>query len=539
MNEEMDKDKGIIVDMPKKVYVSYKPDRTVDNRFFFTVYKEKITSPDKHDRGEQDKDKILSSPTVTINHFERLLKVTQETADEQAKQFIGDFHLDESSLWSMDYTYNGKTGNLAIILKYAGTDLDEKFKVTLSTNDFICTCEDTHEDVILGIHTEGFNDIFGEEEYSDYQVSLQAAYAPCITEFKITCGGVDYYDSLWFNPDHDKTFSLSWTIQGDGPLEHLLYKNGELIRSASAEKTIDDTVTEKTVYELRAVTTGQDQYKDIAQITVNITGWHKEGSVEGLPENGTQISCLSGIVRYQNAYYCYKDAVLYRSDNGCKWTVCSTNVEMSGKTYEVTACGCFGDILYVMVGNTGEGQKLRIIKYCFSDGKWENASAKQYCTSADGHLAFSQKYSLYSQSGGRYIVVRGYRNDSPDQSWNEEGYDITVVGNIVHSDICFWRDRFYVAAICEDKRFYVYEYRADIEDAILSGREEESDKVGEIRLLPTTNKLILAINGRLFDVMSQGVMEEYIPPVKDGNMCLGSDKEEIFGIFSDGNFWVY
>ena len=42
--------KGILVEMPEQLYVSYRPDRTLENEFYFVIYKQ-YRSPARQGKG--------------------------------------------------------------------------------------------------------------------------------------------------------------------------------------------------------------------------------------------------------------------------------------------------------------------------------------------------------------------------------------------------------------------------------------------------------------------------------------------------------
>lgn len=519
--------KGIIVEMPELLYISYREDRTVENEFYFMVYKQ-------YAFGQSRRGNILQSPLVTINGFEQLVAIPQKTNEEQeaqikeaARRLIDQLSVDPS--WNASYCYDRDTGNLAIVLTCTEPNLSADFRVKIFTDNFICSHSDTHQPVVLTIHTEGFAELFGEEEYSDYNVNMQAVYAPCITEFKACCGGTEYETQVYVNPAYDNPITLRWELTGNGRLEHTLQKNGRYIKAAATVGRIEETVTESAVYTLTVE--NQKGFADQDQIFVDITRWRKAGKAEGLGEN---LADIVGIVKYENYYYCYQNAVLYQSADGCRWTEFSKNMEVSKEKFQCSACELHENHLYVMAGNAGK--RLKIMRFSFKDKKWEVSSAYQNCISADGHLAFSQKYSYYAQTVVSGMTVSGHGSESDWIHWNQKNFTITTdEQNALYSDLCFWKDRFYAAILCEDEKFYLYECREDIEDALFVG---DAGGVGRIHLLPTTNKLLIAVREQIFDAETKKPIGGYIPPAEEGNFCLGSDKTELFGIFSDENFWV-
>ena len=524
--------KGILVEMPEQLYVSYRPDRTLENEFYFVIYKQ-YRSPARQGKG------ILQSPFITINGFEQLVRIPQKTKEEQdaqieaaGRRFAGQLSVDPS--WAAACHYDSDTENLAVVLTCTEPGLAADFKARILTDNFICSVADTHQPVILTVHTEGFEDFFGDtEKYSDYQVCIHGAYAPCITEFTARCGGIDYTDQVYMNPDYDNPFTLHWKIMGNGKLEHTLWKDSKFIKAASAVDTIEDTVDAAVVYTLDA--DNLKGFTDRAQISVDITGWHKAGRVEGLPGDDRAWRDMAGLVKYGNAYYCYSHAVLYRSGDGCKWAEYSKNAEAAERKWQCTACRLYGDSLYIMAGNVGE--RLKIMRFYFPDKKWEISPAYQNCVSADGHLAFSAKYSYYGQTVASGMAVTGHDNESDWFRWNKSNFDITADGKqALYSDLCFWRDRFYAAILCDDERFYLYECREDMEEALFVC---EAGRKGRISLLPTINRLLIAVNNRLYDAGTKNVADGYFPPLGEEGCCLGSDQEGIFGVFGDGNFWVH
>lgn len=516
--------KGIIVEMPEKLYISYDSNKTLENEFYFVIYKE-------YRKTKKMTKKIILSPQIIIRGFEQLLKVSQKTPEEQeaqlksaAKQFLDNLSLEP--YWSADYTYDRETQNLAIVLTCTDEDLPGDFKVKLFTDCFLCHRTDTHEPVVLTIHTEGFEQLFSDEDYTDYQVSVQVVYAPCITEFKILCGGDDYDKQLYVNPQYDNPVTLHWNIMGNGKLEHTLLKGNVYLPEASAVDEIEDQVTCSVVYTLQAE--NQKGFSDTKQIEVKLTGWHKVGNVEGLSFD------MAGIVKYKGSFYIYKHPVLYQSSDGCKWIEYSKNTETSQESFPVTNCGLFENELYVMAGTVG--RRLKIFTFDFTKKTWENTFAHQYCLSTNAHMAFSQEYHYYGQTQNQGMIVTGYNSMSTSRQWNECMFSITTDEESCYSDLCFWRDRFYAVVLCKNKWFYVYECRAELEDAIFSC---EVGEIAPIRLLPTTNRLLIIVNGKMFDLESRKELEEYVPSNGKDIICLGSDKLGLYGIFSDKNFWIY
>lgn len=516
--------KGIIVEMPGKLYISYDSKRTLENEFYFIIYKE-------YRKTKKLAKNILLSPQIFIRGFGQLLKVPQKTPEEQeaqlkaaAKQFLGNLSLEPG--WSADYVYDRETENLAIVLACTEEDLPEDFKVKLFTDSFLCHYADTHEPVVLTIHTEGFAQLFGEEDYMDYQISLQAVYAPCITEFKIRCGGDDYGNRLYVNPQYDNPVTLHWKIMGNGKLEHTLQKGNLYLPEAPAVDEIEDQVTCPVVYTLQAE--NRKGFSDMKQIEVKLTGWHKAGNVEGLPFG------LAGIAKYRSSYFSYKHPVLYQSGDGCQWVEYSRNTETAQESFPVTNCGIFENKLYVMAGTVGG--RLRVFAYDFAEKTWENTHAHQYCISENAHMAFSKEYHYYGQTQNQGMIVAGYNRMSTSRHWNECMFSITTEEESCYSDLCFWRDRFYAVILCKNKWFYVYECKEELEDAIFSYHVGE---VAPIRLLPTTNRLFILVNGKMFDLVSRKELDEFVPSNDKAPICLGSDKRGLYGIFSDKNFWVY
>lgn len=524
--------KGIIVEMPEQLYVSYQSDRTVENEFYFVIYQQ-------YSAIAYSGQNILQAPFVTIHGFEQLVRIPQKTKEEQeaqimaaAERFVDQLSIDP--FWTVTYHYDRDTEELAMILTCTEPELSADFKVKIFTDNFICNCTDTHQPVVLTIHTEGFEEVFGEtEKYSDYRVSIRTVYAPCITEFMLCCGDSEYTGQVYVNPEYDNPITLHWNIVGNGRLEHTLQKGNQYMKAASAADRITDTVDASVIYTLEVE--NQKGFRDMEQISVDITGWHKVGGVEGLFQDVQGIQDLAGIVRYENYYYCYMHPVLYQSTDGCKWIQASENTAMSKEIFDYTTCSLHENSLYVMAGNVGN--RLKIMKYCFRDRKWEASSAYQNCVSADGHLAFSQYYSYYGQTVVTGMSISGHDDESEWMYWNRNNFAITTDGQQARaSDLCFWKDQFYAVILCEDGNFYFYECRDKIEDALFVC---EAGGAGRIHLLPTTNKLFIAVNGRLYDAVNKKPADVYFPTAERDDFCLGSDKTEIFGIFNDGNFWIY
>lgn len=524
--------KGILVEMPERVYVSYQAKQTLENEFYFTIYKEY--------QGENRQNKeILTSPIVTISGFEQLLiipkkdkKEQEEQIREAAERFIQ--NLSVPSLWGADYVYDSDNVKLSIRLKCMDQELKSDFKIKAATNRMICNSSDTQKPVVLTVHTEGFEEIFGEsEKYQDYRTDIDVVYAPCITKFEAVYDNQTYSEQVYVNPDYQKMLTLSWEYVGNGRLEHTLRRADVYIKEASAVSSIEEVVENSVIYTLRV--DNQKGFSDIAQIQVDVTGWRRIGKVTGL---FTDPSVWKEDVRlhcYKENYYCYRNEILYRSRDGCAWEECSKNtLSGQGEKPEVTATQIFGSMLYVMEGHTCE--RLRIMRYHFEDDRWEAARAHQNCISADGHLAFSSRKSFYAQTVGSGISVSGHDEECEWMYWNREHFQVDTQGReAVNSDFCFRGKSFYAVILCSDGRFYLYECREEQEEALWSCDAEGADKM---IFLPTVNHFFIATPKGLFDADKKQRVKDFFPPTDNG-FWMGADREGVAGIFSDGSFWEY
>lgn len=516
--------------MPESVYVSYNGKRSVENEFYFIMYKEHRCQADRTVR-------ILRAPSVTVSGFEGLLKIPRQTKEQQDAQLKAAAEKLVHSLcvtadWSVDYYYESRTGKLSLVLTCVAQNLREDFSIKISAQNFICGSTDTAVPAILNVHTDGFAELFGDfAAYDDYYRTVSIYYAPCVTKLEgFMKGGGVCTERLFANPC-ENPLTISWQIEGNGRIEHTLEKNGYYIQRASAVNSVEDLVDADACYTLRA--SNQKGFSDWRQLRVTVTGWRKAGQAEDLLSDGDSLSDLAGIVRYQDSYYCYKKAVLYQSTDGCRWTGYSNNPLDDADRKACTAVGLYGDSLYLMTGKPGG--RLTVMRYDFRAGKWMSAPAGQNCISMDGHLAFSKKGGCYGQTTACGMAVSGCDMENDWASWKEEQYDIMSDHQpAVCSDLCFWKDSYYAVIVAADGKYYVYKCSERVQEALAAGAAGS----GPVRLLPTINRLMAVGNGWMSDLETKQAADQYFPPAGAG-MCTGSDQTSVFGIFSDGSFWIY
>lgn len=537
--------KGVVVGIPENIYVSYLEDRTIENEFYFSLYKQYQSSNRVKDLGENN---ILYSPTIVISGFEKLIKIKQGTPQEQkiqltsaAKRFIdglsfGEMYETRAVDWAVKYSYDEDTQGVSIIFILTGSELPQDFTIKFSNNHFVCNTFDTHNDILLKVHIEGFDSVFGDaDDYRDYNVSIHVRYAPCITKFTARYEGVTYQKYLAVNPIHSKSVELAWEIVGNGKIEHSLQKGDEYLLSAASKNVVLDTVERAARYTLRA--DNQQGFTDIAQIEVRITRWHKVGTVSGLFDQGNTIATArrtAQILFHDDKYYCYCGISLYQSSDGCAWSVFSTNTEHPASVdFPCLVSGLYEEIFYAMSGTVGG--RLKLTMYNFTTGEWSESSAYQNCISTDGSLAFSCCKSYYSQTATNSIRISGHDSSDDPIHWNRENFAIETDAKAVCSALCFWKDSFYSAVICDNDKLSFYKCSSEMEDAIFSVNTE---KCQQILLLPTTNKLFIAVNNLFYDTASGVALDDLLPSA-DGAVCLGSNQSNIFGIFPDDSFWIY
>lgn len=537
--------KGIVVETPENVYVSYLADRTIENEFYFSLYKQYRSSTQAKSSRESA---ILYSPTIVISGFEKLIKIKQETPQEQkeqltaaAKHFVdnlsfGDMYATRAVDWTVKYNYDDETQGVSIILILADSDLPQDFTIKFANNHFVCNTADTHNDILLMVHTEGFDSVFDDaDDYRDYNVCIHVRYAPCIAKFTALYDGVTYQKCLAVNPTHCKEIELAWEIAGNGKIEHSLQKGDEYLPSAASVNAISDTAERAVRYTLRA--DNQMGFTDTAQIEVRITRWHKVGAVSGLPDQDKTVDPVrrtAQILFYHDMYYCYCGTSLYRSSDGCAWCKFSTNTEQpAGVDVPCLASGLYGDVFYAMGGTVGT--RLKLTMYNFATGQWSYSSAYQNCISEDGSLAFSSCKSYYAQTATYGIRVSGHDASDDPIHWNRDNFAIETKEKTVCSALCFWKDSFYSAAICDDDKLSFYKCSSEMEDAVFSVATEKSQ---QIFLLPTTNKLFIAVKNCLYDTACGAALEDLLTSV-EGAVRLGSNQSSIFGIFPDDSFWTY
>lgn len=548
------REKGIVVTIPERVYVSYDPDRTVKNEFYFTIFKE---FPSDKSKIETDKEKILQSPKIYIQGFEQFLKIKQPTPQQQEAQIIEAVqkfidslvYMDSvnrvsnasrgsnASLWSVDYTYDRSTESLSIVITYTDTELASDFFVKFSSSDFICNTRETQKALVLTIHTEGFETVFEDaKEYQDYRISSEVQYAPCITKFMAKYGQNEYENSLFVSPMWDNKLELNWSIAGNGRIEHTLEKDGVYLTKASVVDAIEDSIDRNALYTLRA--DNQRGFTDVAQLSVRVTNWHREGEVKGLLKSEER-SIAEGkgaeLFLYNKKYYCYREKMLYESQDGCDWKEYSENMLCPTEDGFVCMAGkLYGQFLYIMGGVLGK--RLKIMRFDFVTNQWSCESAYQNCISSQGRFAFSSQLQYYAQVTPNGISVCGHRAEDDWRKWNQESFEITPQGyTIKMADLCFWKDSFYAVVLGEDGNCYFYKCDEEIEEALFEISAKTADKV---TLLPTRNHLYILIKEGIYTAISGTRADEFFPPAGE-QFWLGSDSEHVFGIFSDNNFWIY
>lgn len=537
--------RGIVVEAPENIYLSYLADRTIENEFYFSLYKQYRSSP----RAESSKkNAILYSPTIIISGFEKLIKIKQETPQEQkeqltaaAKHFVdslsfGDMSATRAADWTVKYSYDDDTQGVSIVIILADSDLSQEFTIKFSSNHFVCNTVDTHNDILLKVHTEGFDAVFDDaDDYQDYHVNIHLRYAPCIAKFTALYDGVTYQKCLAVNPTHSKTVELAWEIAGNGKIEHSLQKGDKYLLAAASANVISDTVEQAVRYTLRA--DNQKGFTDTAQIEVRMTRWQKVGAVSGLldqTKTDDPARRTAQIIFYHGNYYCYQGTSLYQSSDGCAWTVFSTNTEQPADVeVPCLASELYGDVFYAMGGTVGG--RLKLTMYDFTTGKWNYFSAYQNCISADGTLALSARKSYYAQTAAYGIRISGHDASDDPTHWNRESFSIDTEAKTVCSALCFWKDSFYSAVICDDDKLFFYKCSSEMEDAVFSVDTEKSQ---QILLLPTTNKLFIAVKNHLYDTASGAALDDLLPSAENA-ILLGSNQSSIFGIFPDENFWIY
>lgn len=527
MNSRMD------VEMPLFVYASYAKTDVVNNDFYFTIYWEET---------EQLKMGGILRPAleVKVGGFEKLLldpstppaereKQLKDAAQQLVKSLSGDKD------WTKQYRYDDETGELSFVFDSMDEFPKGYFTKSFITDRFVCFKGSSFDAVLLHIQAWVY-DAGGEgEKVCDCYRTLHVYYPPHITEFGITYAGEKKGKKAYVNPLIDNKITLSWKLQGNQGMNCRLYRDAKVVCEPVGDGSWEDMIEADTtalLYTLEMKNNFGICVSDQAEAV--LTGWHKEGVVEGLPVQKSDTEMEVRVFRYGCGYYCYQDHGLYQSSDGLKWVLAPAGKESGMTEGDYTACGIQRDYFYVMTGK--KGGFLQIARYHFSENKWEHDEVSQHCSSTEAHMAFSSRRGCLAETVLTGIAVME-RDDGTDwRQWNTKLWEVVLEkGDAISSDFCFWKDEFYGVILCTDGMFHLYCCREEMEEELYVQRA-----AGEkIYLFPTVNRLLVLAGGCFYDVMERKkIKEEFMPDMRKGGW-LGSAGQKVFGVFSDGCFWTW
>ena len=517
------------VEMPQYVYASYTKTDVVNNDFYFTIYRESV---------EMQRSGILRPALeVRVGGFEKLMSDPQtppQKREEQLRDAAEKLlqNLSSSEDWTKDYVYDEESGELSFVFACIAEVPSGYFTKKFFTDHFICYKNETFEAVLLHIQAWEYSPGGERTKVCDCYRNIHIYYPPSITEFDITYAGEEGLKKAFVNLIYDDKITLTWKMQGNLGMICRLLEGVKEIACPVNDGTLEVTVQEDTDYTLE-IRNHIGIYVS-EQVEVVITGWHKEGKVEGIPLNTDDEAEEIRLLQYQGSFYCYRDSSLYQSKNGLKWEVTAVNTDPGIKKPDYAACGIQNDYFYVMTGE--QDDFLHISRYSFSHKKWESDWVSQHCCSAEAHFAFSTKRGCLAETVLAGISVMECGDPADWREWNTNVWDVFVEGcDAVSSDFCFWKDAFYGVILCSDGSFRLYRCEPEIEEELYI-QPTEGEK---IFLLPTVNKLLILAGGCLYDAIEKKrIKEECMPDMRKGGW-IGSGGQNVFGIFADGCFWTY
>ncbi len=527
MNSRMD------VEMPSYVYASYSESDEVKNDFYFTIYWEET---------EQMRQGGILRPAleVKVGGFERLL-LNPATPPDQREQQLKDAaqkliqDLSDHKDWTKKYSYEEETGELSFVFGSLEEFPQGYFAKSFFTERFICYKGSSFDAVLLHIQAWVY-DAGGEGvKVCDCYRTVHVYYPPRITEFTITYGEEKKGKKAYVNPLFDAKVTLFWKLQGNQGMNCRLYKGEKLVFQPVGDGSWEDTLQgdqEKTAYTLEIKNNFGIRVSDQAEAV--LTGWHKEGTVEGLPAQSSDEGKEVRVFQYDSVFYCFLDHGLYQSSDGQCWTLAPAGKESGLEEGEYAACGIQDEYFYIMTGK--KDGCLQIARYHILEKKWEHDGVSQYCSSTEAHMAFSSRRGCLAETVLTGIAVME-RDDGTDwRQWNTKLWEVVLdKGDAISSDFCFWKDEFYGVILCTDGMFHLYCCREEMEEELYVQRA-----AGEkIYLLPTVNRLLVLAGGCFYDVMERKkIKEEFMPDMRKGGW-IGSAGQKVFGVFSDGCFWTW
>ena len=520
------------VEMPQYVYASYTETGAVNNDFYFTIYRE----ADLAQAGRI----LRPALRVQVGGFEKLM-VNPDTPPEQreeqlknvAEKLVND--LSPAKDWIKEYVYDEQSGELSFIFSSLAEIPSGAFSEKFSTDRFICYKDGSFEAALLHIRAWEYHPGGEETKVCDCYRNIHIYYPPSITEFDITYAGEGGLKTAYVNPLYEDKILLAWKIQGNQGMTCRL-----LAGTRQIEQPVGDGETEITVQEDTEYTLELRNHIGIyvsGQVEAVLTGWHREGRTEGLPSGADDAEGEVRIFQYDGGFYCYRAGSLYQSGDGLKWKAEAVKTDPGTEKEGYAACGIWRDYFYIMSGK--KDGFLHIARYHFSDKRWEEAEARQYCSADEAHLVFSSGRGCLAETVRSGISVM--ECDAPEdwREWNTNIWDVFVENcEAAGSDFCFWKDAFYGVILCSDGYFRLYRCQMDIEEELYAQRVR-GEKGEKIYLLPTVNRLYIVVDGSFYDAMERRrIKEAFMPDMRKGGW-IGSGGQKVFGIFEDGCFWTY
>ena len=151
-----------------------------------------------------------------------------------------------------------------------------------------------------------------------------------------------------------------------------------------------------------------------------------------------------------------------------------------------------------------------------------------------------QKYFYFADKG---LISINHCNDF--EGWGSSRY-INAPKNtkLIGAAMIFRVDRFYVSMLCEEegdeqkRNVYLAENPEGTDEFIM--KQPVSKSTERITMLKTVNHLWIATDREVINCDKTVCDSLFYPPApNNGKAWLGSDENNIFGIFPDNNLWVY
>ncbi|MBD5115076.1 MAG: hypothetical protein HDT46_07710 [Ruminococcaceae bacterium] len=342
---------------------------------------------------------------------------------------------------------------------------------------------------------------------------------------------------------------LKWRGAADFTDKTVLKKNGIAVTGSF---TVNDSysvknITESSDYELSVT----NAYRFPHSLTYGIdkTDWKKKGAENGIFETDiySDKNFNSQIFSYQGTLYAYSHPCLYKKDESGSWESVSENKLYSNKNYSCHASYLHNGVLYC-AGSIKDSEYFSFCRYDMSYDKWntDEGCVNLPCLEKDapiccGFAASSrQKYFYFADKG---LISINHCNDF--EGWGSSRY-INAPKNtkLIGAAMIFRVDRFYVSMLCEEegneqkRNVYLAENPEGTEEFIM--KQPVSKSTERITMLKTVNHLWIATDREVINCDKTVCDSLFYPPApNNGKAWLGSDENNIFGIFPDNNLWVY